>query len=114
MITSRMSTIMWLPGVLPNPRNPVITVYSVYLNDSFVKNSSTNTRAILSNLTPFTTYIMTVTARNVIGESDMSEPHMFTTMEEGNFYTLILFQSLLVQQSYMLTCLIMYLVQAIM
>ena len=104
---------MWLPGNLPNPLNPVIIVYSVYLNNSFV-NSSTNTRAILSNLTPFTTYIVTVTARNVIGESDMSEPHMFTTMEEGNFYTLMLFQSLLVQQFYMLTCLIMYLVQAIM
>ena len=86
MITSRMATIMWLPGNLPNPLNPLITVYRVYLNlnDSFV-NSSTNTRAILSNLTPFTTYIVTVTARNVIGESDMSEPHTYTTMEEGNF-----------------------------
>ena len=79
-----MATIMWLPGNLPNPLNPVITVYSVYLNDSFV-NSSKSTSAILSNLTPFTTYIVTVTARNVIGESDMSEPHTFTTMEEGNF-----------------------------
>ena len=113
MITSRMATITWLPGILPNPVNPVITVYSVYLNDFFV-NSSTNTSAILSNLAPFTTYIVTVTASNVIGESNMSEPHTFTTLEEGNFYTLMLSKSLLVQQFYMLTCLIMYLVQIIM
>ena len=86
---------MWLPGNSSNPLNPMITVYSVYLNDSFV-NSSTNISAILSNLAPFTTYIVTVTARNVIGKSNMSEPHTFTTLDEGNFYTLMLSKSLLV------------------
>jgi len=43
-----------------------------------------NTSIVLNTLTPFTGYKVTVAARNRIGLSDMSNPVLFMTAEEGN------------------------------
>ena len=82
LITSRMASITWKAGILPSLPVLLITEYNVFLNGTLI-NSNVNRTVTLSDLIPFTTYIVTVTARNAIGDSEMSEPHVFTTMEEG-------------------------------
>ena len=84
LVTSRMANIIWKAGPVL-----LITEYHVFLNGTLI-NSSVNRAVTLSDLIPFTTYIVTVTARNAIGDSEMSEALVFTTMEEGN--TIILFK----------------------
>lgn len=83
-INSRTATIMWEDGPLPNPVNPPIVEYEVFLNGSSVGTTefSESRTFILTSLTPFTNYIVTVRATNRVGNSEMSQPYVFNTMEE--------------------------------
>ena len=81
-VTSRNATITWEDGEMPNPVNPPITGYNVFFNNSVPVPSMSRT-VTRSDLIPFTAYIVTVTATNDIGGSEMSVPYTFTTMEEG-------------------------------
>ena len=81
---SRAANLSWQEGVAPNPQNPVILSFAVYLNDSLIINTMA-TSVVLSSLTPFTDYKVIVAARNRIGISNMSTPVLFMTEEEGKF-----------------------------
>ena len=89
-VTSRTAEISWEDGALPNPVNPEIMEYSVYLNGSLAV-TVTVRNAALDGLLPFVIYSVTVIARNRIGDSLMSESHIFSTLEEG----MLVFQILL-------------------
>ena len=85
-ITSRTADITWQDGDLPNPVNPEIISYrlSLYLNGTLVTEvDALLTTTTLTGLIPFTDYVVTVIANNRIGDSVMSLPHSFTTLEEG-------------------------------
>ena len=99
-VTSRMATITWQNGAPPNPANPPIIEYTIFLNDSS-EGTAQSTMIILDGLIPFTSYTVSIVARNRIGYSTMSQPHQFTTMEEGK----ILYNCLAHLQNFcMLTC----------
>lgn len=85
-VTARTANIRWQDGELPNPVNPGIMNYTVFLNGS-QRNVTVNNAALLTDLLPFTNYTVTIIATNRIGNSDMSTPYMFTTMEEGKSYS---------------------------
>jgi len=82
---SRTANLSWQEGVTPNPLNPPILNFAIYLNGSLMINTM-NTSIILNTLTPFTDYKVTVAARNRIGLSNMSNPVLFMTAEEGTCY----------------------------
>ena len=84
---SRTITASWQEGVPLNPVNTAILSFEVYLNDSLIT-SILDTTVVLDFLTPFTDYRLTVAARNRIGTSNMSNPVVFMTDEEG-MYTII-------------------------
>jgi len=78
---SRTATVSWKEGVPPNPLNPAILEFEVYLNNLVV--NVMNTTVVLNSLTPFSDYNVTIAARNQIGISSMSNPVSFVTKEEG-------------------------------
>ena len=78
---SRGAIVSWQEGVQPNPVNPVIQRFEVHLNGQLI--SSLMTEIVLNTLTPFTDYEATVAARNRIGISNISNPVLFMTEEEG-------------------------------
>ena len=84
-ITSRMATIRWQDGALLNPVNPPIIEYTIFLNDSS-EGTAQSTTIILNDLIPFTSYTVSVVATNRIGDSAMSQPLKFTTLEEGKIF----------------------------
>ena len=85
-VTSRMATITWQDGTLPNPVHPPIIDYTISLNDSS-EYTAQSTMIILDGLIPFTSYTVSVVATNIIGNSVMSQSHQFTTLEEGKIFT---------------------------
>lgn len=80
-ISSRMAVATWEDGTPPNPVNPNITNYSVLLDGGLVANV-TSRSVTLRGLIPFTDYIVSVVARNRIGDSTAGS-FEFTTLEEG-------------------------------
>jgi len=79
---SRTVIVSWQEGVPINSVNPAILNFEIFLNDSLI-NSLLNTTVVISTLTPFTGYKITVAARNRIGISNMSNSALFVTEEEG-------------------------------
>ena len=79
---SRTANVLWQEGIPPNPVNPAILAFEVYLNGSMII-STMATTIVLNFLTPFVDYEVTVAARNTIGISIMSDPVLFMTEEEG-------------------------------
>ena len=100
-ITSRAANITWQDGDLPNPVNPMIELYTLYLNGTQATEVNVSlTTTTLTGLIPFTYYVVTVVANNRIGNSIMSVSHSFTTMEEGKVLLVLLPCSLACQHTY--------------
>jgi len=82
---SRNATVSWQEGALQSLFSSPILDFEVYLNGS-LHTTTNSTTAFLNFLTPFTNYKVTVTARNRVGISSMSDPVLFMTKEEGKLY----------------------------
>ena len=82
---SRNASVSWQEGVLPNTFSPPNLNFEVYLNGSLV-NITNSTTVVLNSLSPFTDYKVTVVARNRIGISNISNPTLFMTKDEGKLH----------------------------
>ena len=85
---SRNTSVFWQKGALPSPFSPPILDFEVYINDS-LHTTTNSTTVFLSLLNPFTDYKVTITARNRVGISNMSNPVLFMTKEEGKLCIII-------------------------
>lgn len=80
-VSSQTITLTWseITGDANTGYSP-ITSYSVYLNDSLYNQTTQFTDYIISSLNSLTTYKVEVSANNIHGESDKSDPLVVTTI----------------------------------
>ncbi len=84
--TAESIKITWKPPELLR-QNGLITSYVLHTNSSAEKAiySSTKQATIIVGLFPYTTYYVSVSAANSVGEGPFAEPVIITTLEDGNF-----------------------------
>ena len=94
---SRSLWLTWEPPSEENRNGPITSYTAVIISDGgfFMEPTVVNTQLILSDLTPFTTYICSVAANTALGQGPHTMNATVTTPEDGMKMLLILMSCLL-------------------
>lgn len=83
--SSRKIMLSWKPPD-PEHQNGVITTYHLLIDfPNMMELNSTNTSAEITNLKPYTTYMVKIAAATIAGIGPYSAALSFQTLEDGGF-----------------------------